>query len=149
MKLNWGTGIALFYGAFALTMLGVVFASQQHKPGLVSEKYYDLDLHYEARLEQKQNTANLQNNLKINYSAQQAVVELQFPAEIGAVSGKVTFYRPSDGGSDFTVQIGADAEGKMFIPVAQVAEGIWRVQVEWEAAGKRYFFEEKIRLRHA
>lgn len=149
MKFTWGTGIAFFYGAFALIMIGVVFASQQHKPGLVSEKYYDLDLNYQKRLEQKQNTAHLQNNLKINYSAHQAVVELQFPAELGAVSGKVTFYRPSDGGSDFTVQIAADAEGKMAIPVAHVTEGIWRVQVEWEAAGNGYFNEEKIRLRHA
>lgn len=148
MKFNWGTGIALFYGAFALTMIGVVFASRRHDPGLVSEKYYDLDLNYQARLEQKQNTASLKNNLKINYSPNQATVELQFPVELGAASGKVVFYRPSDGGSDFTVQIEADASGKMTIPVAQVPNGLWRLQVEWQAGGKGYFQEETIRFSH-
>lgn len=149
MKLNWGTGIALFYGAFALIMIGVVFASRRHDPGLVSEKYYDLDLNYQARLIQKQNTADLQNALKINYSPNQSQIELQFPAELGAVAGKVTFYRPSDGGLDFTLPVSTDASGKMIIPVAHVSTGLWNIQIEWEAGGKSYFLEEKIRFTHA
>ena len=55
MKFNWGTGIALAYGIFALSMVGVVFASRKHDPGLVQKNYYDLDLNYQARMDKKQN----------------------------------------------------------------------------------------------
>ena len=59
MKFNWGTGIALVYGAFALIMVGVVIRSRQYDPGLVSKDYYNLDLNYQEHFDKKQNAANL------------------------------------------------------------------------------------------
>ena len=51
MKFNWGTGIALAYGLFALGMVGAVFASRKHDPGLMQKNYYELDLNYQARMD--------------------------------------------------------------------------------------------------
>ena len=59
MKLNWGTGIAMVYITFAVSMVGVVFASRKHDPGLVQKDYYELDLNYQDRLERKQHAAAL------------------------------------------------------------------------------------------
>ena len=59
MKFNFGTGIALVYGIFAVGMVTMVIISRGEDPGLVQKDYYNLDLNYQAHLTGKQNTAAL------------------------------------------------------------------------------------------
>ena len=84
MKCSWGTGIAIVYALFVLGMLGAVFASRRHDPGLVQKDYYSLDLNYQDRLDRKQNAALLGDRLRIGYEAPQGVIAIQFPPELGA-----------------------------------------------------------------
>lgn len=139
--MNWGTGILIFYSVFVFSMVGVVLASRKHDPGLVSDKYYDLDLNYQKRMEQKQNTASLSKAVEIRYVFENRSVEVQFPAEIGTPSGNIVLYRPSDGRSDVKIPINCDASGKMTVPVESLSKGLWRVNVDWTAGGKSYFQE--------
>ncbi len=50
MKFNWGTGIALFYSLFMITMIYMVYQSTQHNRNLVVgellRKRFDLSISF-------------------------------------------------------------------------------------------------------
>lgn len=146
MKLNWGTGIAIVYGIFALSMLGAVFASRKHDPRLVQEDYYTLDLNYQDRLERKQNAAALRQDLEVRFDAKERLISLQFPLSIGTPSGTVKFSQAAEGHSDFDLPVQANAEGLMQVPAEKLPEGRWHVEVNWDAGGKKYFQETVITI---
>lgn len=142
MKLNWGTGIALVYATFALGMVGAVFASRKHDPGLVSKNYYDLDLNYQQRMVEKQNAAALAKPLEINYLREQQAVAFQFPAEAGQpTGGSVKMFRGGTAEGEFSTPVKTDDAGLMQIPAEKLAAGRWHVEVLWEAAGRSFFQE--------
>ena len=144
MKFNWGTGIAIVYTVFALSMVGAVIASKQHDPGLVQKNYYDLDIHYQERLTAKQNAAILEGGLPIVYDAARQVVRIEFPTKLGSANGKVKLFRASTLADDVLLDIQTAADGAMEIPVAGKASGLWHMEVDWNAGGKTYFNETKI-----
>lgn len=140
MKFTWGTGIALFYGAFALAMISAVIASRQYDPGLVDKNYYDLDIHYQAHLEKKQNTATLTEMPSAAANAEQQTVALQFPAGMKVTEGTAKFFRSAEVGDDFKVQLSSDADGKIIVPTTKLHTGRWHVELDWVAGGKQYFY---------
>lgn len=144
MKFNWGTGIALFYGTFVLLMIGVVFASRQHNPGLVQKNYYDLDLNYQARLEKKQNAAGLTEQPRAQFNASEKTVSLHFPAGMIVAGGTAKLYRSSTTDDDFFVKI--ENTNAVEIPAGNLASGRWHVELDWEAGGKTYFWETTVRI---
>jgi nitrogen fixation protein FixH len=149
MKFNWGTGIAMVYSIFVMGMLGAVFASRQHDPGLVQKDYYSLDINYQDRMDRKQNAAQLGDRLQIRYEADKQVIAVQFPAELGAAGGKIKLFRSATLDDDALLEIAPDAAGRMEIPAADLPKGIWNVEMEWEAAGKKYFNAAKVTVTHA
>ena len=140
MKISWGTGIALVYGAFAAGMLIMVFASTQYDPGLVDKNYYDLDLNFQARIEKKQNTAKLAVLPIVIPNAEQQTVVFQFPADMSISEGTAKFYRAAEVKEDFTVKIGAPQDGKIIVPTAKLHKGRWHVELDWVANGLPYFY---------
>ncbi|GAB4492102.1 MAG: FixH family protein [Saprospiraceae bacterium] len=143
MKFNWGTGIALVYGLFALSMVGAVFASQRYKPRLMQKNYYELDLNYQERLNKKQNTASLAELPKVRFQAQTGVISIQFPAEMQA-NGSAKLYRSATMQDDFLVKI--EGKNTLDIPAQNLATGRWHVELDWETDGKGYFWETTITL---
>lgn len=148
MKLNWGTGIALFYGAFVVFMIVLVVKAAQHSEGLVARDYYDKDLKYQEHYDKLANSKALEKDLRIAYQPDENRVRLQFPASLGEVGGEVMFYRPSGEAYDFRLPVKTDTSGVMDVPVGNIKPGMWKVKVDWTAAGKPYYKEENILLQH-
>lgn len=142
MKFNWGTGIALFYGIFALSMVGVVFASRRHDPGLMQKNYYDLDLNYQARLDKKQNAANLAELPTVRFDASVKTVSVNFPTGMNASTGSAKLYRSATTRDDFSVKI--ENTASLNIPAQNLAPGRWHVELDWENGGKMYFWETTV-----
>lgn len=139
MKFNWGTGIALVYGLFALTMIAVVIRSRSHDPGLVSKDYYNLDLNYQAHLDKKHNAAALEAGLLANFDRTKQVIRLQFPAVAGIPSGKIKCFRSSTVRDDLFLDIKTDPNGIMEIPTERLAAGLWNIEVDWKGNNVPYF----------
>lgn len=142
MKFNWGTGIALVYGVFALGMIGVVFASRSHDPGLVQKNYYELDLNYQARMDKKQNASALAELPKVQFKANEKSIAVAFPTGMDVSGGSAKVYRSATTNDDFTVQIGKSAT--LDIPAANLSTGRWHLELDWEANGKPYFWETVV-----
>lgn len=141
MKINWGTGIALVYGLFALTMIAVVFRSRSYDPGLVQKDYYTLDLNYQEHFDKKQNAVNLEKGPEAKFLAEQQVIQLAFPQELGKPAGKIKCYRSSTVLDDFYLDIKVNPGQPMEIPTRKMAGGLWHLDVDWEASGIKYFHE--------
>ena len=144
MKFNWGTGIALVYGTFVLAMITIVFASRRHDPGLVQKDYYDLDLNYQGHLEKKQNTATLPLLPQVQFKGTDKTVAIQFPAGMNVTDGTARFYRPATTHDDFTVNI--KNTGALEVPAESLASGRWYIEFDWEAGGKKYFWETTVNV---
>ncbi len=148
MKFTWGTGIAVFYGIFMIVLITAVIKSTTYDNSLVSDQYYADDLKYQQHYEKLANSQTLKQDLKILQDAN--FVALQFPAEVGAVSGKVTFLCPSASDEDFTLKILTDAEKIQVIELEDdLKTGLWHVRVDWQSDGKSYYKEETIIIKNA
>ncbi len=141
-KISWGTGIALFYGAFVIGMLTLVMATRKHDPGLMQKDYYALDLNYQDRLERKQNARALMTPPKVWVVSADKSLNIQFPEGMENAAGTTKFYRSASVKDDFTVEIGSGEP--ILVNTEKMARGRWHVEMEWEASGKKYFWETAV-----
>ncbi len=147
MRFHWGTGIALVYSTFVLTILAVVLRSRAHDPVLVRQDYYQLDLDYQAHLEKRQHAAALSEPVAARYEPDKGALVLQFPREAGRPSGRVKYYRPTTTRDDGWLDIRTDRQGRMEIPAKHWATGRWRVEVDWKGEDGTAYFHELVVVR--
>ena len=146
MNFNWGTGIALVYGTFALSMVGAVVASRRYDPGLVSKDYYNLDLNCQAHMEKKQNAANLSVAPAARYDAGTQSVIVEFPAGMTVSNGSIKLFRSALVGDDLTIELPPDSGNEFAIPAADLHQGRWHVELDWTADTKKYFYATSVLL---
>jgi hypothetical protein len=148
MKINWGSGIAIFYVCFMLIMIFMVIKSSQNDVHLVQENYYDKDLNYEEFRKKRNNSAVLVNPVEIEYLSKENLIQLSFPEEMLGVSGKVSLFRPSNKYLDRTFELALDNKALMLIPVdsKSMPKGLWKVKIDWESQGEQYYNEENIEI---
>jgi len=145
MKFNWGTGITIFFILFAASMTFAVIATTRYPPQMVQKDYYALDLNYQARLVQKQNTAALTTLPKVQYDGTAKTIRVALPEGMTASTGTAKCYRSMTTKDDFTTKFEQTSE--FAIPAATLTAGRWHLELEWEAAdGKKYFWDTAITL---
>lgn len=144
MKLNWGTGIFIFFALYASSMLFAVISTTKHPPQLVQKDYYALDLNYQARVDQKQNTAQLLRVPKVYYVEADKSIQVDFPEGMTADYGTVKCFRSSTTKDDFTTSF--TEKNTLLVPAETLEPGRWHVELEWETAGKKYFWETALFL---
>ncbi|MDX1408864.1 MAG: FixH family protein [Saprospiraceae bacterium] len=145
MKWNWGTGIALFYGLFMVTMILFVIKSRQVDHSLVVDNYYEEDIRYQEHIDRVANSQALETDLQIAQKGREAV-HLQFPDIPGEISGEVWFYRPNDTSRDFKLPATPDANGVLTVDTRRLLPGRWKVKVAWQAGEQQYYKEHELYL---
>ena len=145
-KVNWGKGIGLFYGFFAVAMVALVIKSTYSPPLMGKKKYYDADINIQSHLDRPQNAKQLKEDMTIQYVAEANTVIIKFPQTLPTPVGKVTFFHPSENDKDRIFELKTDPSRQMFIRVDGFQKGLWRVQVEWQGEDKMYYKEEKINI---
>ncbi len=146
MKFNWGTGIAIFFSVFVLSLVYQVYRSTQYDHSLVSDQYYADDLRYQEHYDKLVNAQQLKEDLKIEATKASATLELRFPGGFQQLGGEIYFFCPSDKSSDFRIPVAPMGDGVQRIPTEQLRKGLWKVKVDWTADGKPYYKEQDIRL---
>jgi hypothetical protein len=144
MKLNWGFGIFILYGAFVVFILFLVFRSSQEKVDLVTEDYYQQELEYQEVIAQKNNAAMLDSGL--TYSIDKMKVILTFPPQQKDINGKVKLYRASNNNFDLLFDISLNSSNEMEINLKDSPLGLYKMLVSWEANSVKYFIEKDIYL---
>ena len=145
-KFNWGWGIGLFYTAFVVFMLGMVYKASQNSIDFVTTDYYKKELEYQAHIDKIKRTAMLAEKPK--WQVQEKRVVVSFPVkETGKdVKANVLFYRPSDSGKDVTINVTADSTGQAIVTSDKLQHGVYRMQIDWEAGSTSYYTEGIVNL---
>lgn len=152
-KFNWGTGIFLFYSAFVIFMLSLVFMSMQQKIELVTENYYTKGVDFQNQINEQSNVAALTEKPTVK-QLENGNVEIKFPTSENSeskinskISGEIAFFRPSDKDLDFTVPIQLEKESNQII-TQKIEQGLWRIKMSWTEKDKtgndKKFFQETV-----
>jgi nitrogen fixation protein FixH len=145
MKWNFGTGIAVVYSIFALSMLTAAIRSTHYDVGLVKKDYYADDLAYQQHFDKVQSEKTSGERLKTSWDTEGSLI-LQFPKTQTPPKGTITFFRPSKMGIDQTFDLKTNADNSMIIPTKAMLRGAWKIQIDWTANGTAFYREENIKL---
>ena len=146
MKINWGTGIFLFYSFFAISLFYQVYKSTQYDHSLVVENYYAKDLAYQTTYNKLQNSLQLSTPLKVTYFEGLQLLEIAFPKEMIDISGTILFYRASNKKEDTTIPIQVGIDNCLNIFTNTLAPGMWKVEIDWASNGVHYLNRNTIQV---
>ena len=146
MKINWGTGIVIAFAIFITFILYFVFSVQsdtKYDNELVVEEYYKHDAKFGDEMARVQNAEDLPQKPEIKSTPEG--ITIVFPAIFISkdISGKVSFYRPSDKKFDFEVPISL-SNASLKIPKEKLLGGRWDINMEWQYKGKQYLTKEVV-----
>ena len=86
-RLNWGWGIAIFYGVFLVLAIGSAIFTTTLDYHLVSDDYYQDGIDYQQQINKVQRTADIGESVKWIYNQNSQIVQFQFPDKLS--SGKI------------------------------------------------------------
>lgn len=137
--MNWGTRIAIGYGAFVVFIMALVVMAFQQDFDLVADDYYEQEIAYQGRIDQMTNAQD--DNQQVNIVKTDSSYELAFASAANDV--KVHIFRPSDDTKDIVVEESVVASN-LSIPSDQLIAGKYLVKVEWKVDEKTYFQEQTL-----
>jgi hypothetical protein len=140
----WPHAIIAWFVVFASALAAWVSYAVRQNPDLVRPDYYEEEIHYQQQLERLNRTAAVL--VALDYDAAHGELKLRLPREhvVSRPAGRIHFYRPSDAALDFEVPMAVDDQGRQAVDVSARRGGLWKVRVQWNAAGQDYFFEQSV-----
>ena len=148
MKLNWGTGIVIaIVGFMSFIMYFVISMStgKNYNHDLVTEKYYQQELHFQDKIDATKNASLLDENIKVKKTTEG--IKIYFPAVFlpNKITGKVFLYRPSNKQLDFEIPISL-SKTYLLVPEKRLLDGRWNITVSWNHKNKDYLFKKELIL---
>jgi nitrogen fixation protein FixH len=148
MKLHFGHGIVLVMALFMGGILLLVYKTGQQRVDLVSKNYYDQELKYEGQIEKERKSLQLRDDVKINYDEVNGLINVKYPVlkDNSPLSGTVTFYKPDNASLDYSLAVKPGNENIQSIKTTDMANGLWKIKVNWDSDSVSYYKEEKISI---
>jgi hypothetical protein len=139
---NWGVRIALIYSTFVIGILCMVFLAINQKIDLVSPDYYAKELKFQDQIDQTKNARNVE--IKTIVSRQTITLHLPFEFKNLLISGTILFFKPSDSKKDRQFPLKCDASCTQTIPTRTLANGMYKLKINWEVNHQKYYQEKEI-----
>lgn len=142
----WPLSITLAFAIFILALAAWIAFAVREPLELVRADYYEHQLGYQNRLDSVYRAIPFQGRISVEYNVKQGALILTLPSEHsdGLISGRVQLYRPSAAKLDQEHPFFCSPGGLLPISVGLLRPGLWRVRLEWEVAGDRYYAERKL-----
>lgn len=143
----WPASIVAFFVVFIAGLVAfIIFASAQ-RDDLVQPDYYEAELRYQRQIDRIQRTQSMARPAAISYDAPRHRITIQLPpAHAHGSSGQVHLYRPADARLDQELPLAVNSEGQQHVDAAPLRPGLWKVRVQWSAAGEEYYLDQSIVL---
>jgi len=148
IKLNWGTGIAATYLGFVVMILVLVFMSTREKIDLVTSQYYVEELKFQDKIDQIKRANQLSDPL--TWEVAEDDIYIHYPSSLTpeSLTGWVSFYCPSNDKNDRKFKINT-SNNTQIIPVLEIPEGRYHLQVAWESGHQKYWKEGVVVIDHS
>jgi len=143
MKINWGAGIAILYTGFVVMILMLVGMSASQKIDLVTDQYYAEELKFQDKINKTKRAKALTNPLK--WEVNRNGITINYPESLPDqnLSGKIKLYCPSDDRKDISFPV-KSLENTQLIPVDQIPDGRYYMQIDWKNGEETYWNEDLI-----
>lgn len=144
--MSWGYRITVLILGFVCFMTFLVVSAFRQNFDLVAEDYYGKELAFQSQIEKQKNQQEMKS--PISWEISDDTLVIAFPAEVAGktLTGEVFFFRPSDAKKDRTVALAADTNGIQKISAAILSKGMYRLQIDYAAGGKKYYSEQNIMI---
>lgn len=146
MKFTWGTGIALTLIAFVLAMAFAVYKVMQQDFDLVTSDYYEQELIYQEKIDQKSNALALGEVVTLKPSDEGLLITM--PSKLKGHSGDlhIQMYCVTDDELDFEFSKEKWDVEDIFIKHENLQSGKWIAKITFSDSDKAYYFEPEIFL---
>ncbi len=146
IKINWGGGLvigmALFIG-FILVLVTTMLTDKRFDHDLVTESYYQKELHYQNEIDAENRGRALAENISDQKTESGWLIEFPKHVDIDKIKGKISFYRPSNKALDFSIALPVESRA-ISIPAEKLAAGKWRLFIDWEYEGETYLYKSEM-----
>ncbi|RME93875.1 MAG: hypothetical protein D6766_07325 [Verrucomicrobia bacterium] len=145
----WPVGIGVFLACFLGYLVAFVVFSTRQRIDLVAPDYYERELRYQEQIDRVERTRAGAWEARVHEAdgGRRLVIELPAEHASAGATGTVELYRPSAAEQDRTLPLRLDAAGRQTIDLRELADGLWRVRVQWKVGDQEYYTERKLVLR--
>ncbi len=147
MKITWGHGVVIALGAFIIFILGMIFLFPIGKQNseLISDNYYEDELHYQEVIDAK----NLANTLveKPKIALLKDGITVVLPGDINNTNSKFNFYlfRTDDKNLDIKKDFVLNQNNALTIPNTVLVKGSYTLKLQWVKEAKKYQIDYDIK----
>ena len=143
--MNWGYKILIVYLAFVAGIVVLVFKSSNEKIDLVTPDYYAKELKHQDKIDAIKRTNALSSKVKFEVVNNTLIITLPTEFKEKELNGEVLLYRPSDKSKDIKKNF-STSNSTTTIALPSGINGAYELQVNWNSAGREYYFEKKLFL---
>jgi hypothetical protein len=146
-KWNWGTGIALVYSLFALSIIALVVSSFRKKLDLDSKDYYLQELVFQNQIDKSNRARSLKSPLK--WVVERETIRINYPQIFAGsrITGNIYLFKPSDNNADVNFQINADKNLQQEITTSTLSKGMYKIRIDWAVNGLTFFNDGVIEIK--
>ncbi len=146
MKFNWGTGIAIVLGLFAISMGYAVYKAVQQDYDLVTTDYYAEELVYQKRIDEKRNALHLGEEARLQLSEAGLMIHMPEALKGKMSSARVEMYCVTEADNDFSLQKEEWQVANLAIPAAKLSSGKWVAKITVYIEDVGYYFDPEITI---
>ncbi|GBD90214.1 fixH [bacterium BMS3Abin04] len=144
MKLNWGTGILVFYVLFMAVSIWFISFAMSKDVNLVTDDYYSKEIKYQEQIDRVKRTNNLPEKLKVKVLGENIVFRFPSIFKSDKIEGNILLYRPSNRYYDHSLSIELNKNNEQSFSSENLLKGLWKIKVDWTVDSLTYFNEENI-----
>ncbi|OKL41526.1 FixH family protein [Pontibacter flavimaris] len=144
----WPYAIVVAMVLFMSYIAMFVYKAMNQDVDLVSKDYYEKEIKYQDQIDRVKRTQAL-GDVIVEYKAGEQTLLLQLPATYRGMnpSGTITLFRPSDDKLDKQVPLQLGRDQSQLLEVSDLASGIWKVRVSFNADNQEYYTEKTIQIK--
>ena len=139
--MKWILFSFVFFGFF---IGGLVFICVRQDNALVSQHYYQDELKYGEKIQQKMNTRELAVQPSVSITSNQ--LKVFFPMMDEIEKGELKLIRPSNEKLDQRFEFHNALTGEQSFSLEHTERGLYRVSLTWSMKGRDYYFEKVLVL---
>ena len=148
-KLNrnpWPYAIAIYFIVFITFIAVFIVWAVRQKMDLVRKDYYNDEVLFQKQIDTETRTQKLGDEVSVRYDDARRTIAIRLPGEHAQLrpSGRIHLYRPSDAKLDREVSLSPDAAGAQLVDASALQPGLWKVRLQWKAAGQDFYFHQKF-----